>query len=112
MSRRYRKAVEQYLTTHAPRALKRARDPKQLINGYAAEIADAVKGDVEFVAVNNLERPTRELRARVERVLFPAVMTRVAPPELEKAKGIVEAETFFIALSDSGNQVRKFRSKS
>ncbi|MBS3177219.1 MULTISPECIES: hypothetical protein [unclassified Pseudoclavibacter] len=101
MSRRYRKAVEQYLTTHAPTALKRSNDPKQLINTYAAEIADAVRDDVDFVAVNNLERPTRELRTRVERVVFPVIMTRVAPPELEKAKGIVEAETFYVALSDT-----------
>lgn len=101
MSRRYRKAVEQYLTTHAPTALKRSGDPKQLVSEYAAEIANVVKGEVEFVAVNELARPNRELRARVERVAFPEVMTRVAPPELEKAKGIAEAETFFIALSDT-----------
>lgn len=101
MSRRYRKAVEQYLTTHAPTALKRADDPIQLINEYAAEIANVVKGEVEFVAVNELARPNRELRARVERVAFPEVMTRVAPPELEQAKGIAEADTFFIPLSDT-----------
>ncbi|PPF41880.1 hypothetical protein C5B85_18335 [Pseudoclavibacter sp. AY1F1] len=101
MSRRCRKAVEQYLTTHAPTVLKRTNDPKRLINEYAAEIAKVVKGDVEFIAVNDLARPTRELRTRVERVVFPEVMTRVAPPELEKAKGVVEAETFFIPLSDT-----------
>ena len=101
MSRRYRKAVEQYLTLHAPRVLQRASVPRELVANHAQRVAELVKDDLDHAGWNMNEKPTKELRMRVERVAFPLIMTEVAPPEREQMRGVAEAEASFVALSDT-----------
>ena len=106
MSRRYHKAVEQYLATHTPTTLRSEFDKQRLIREHAQRVAKHVEEASQDLTMSRFGRPTRELRNELERVVFPYAMTSSVPPERERMHGLGDADANFIMLSDSLRNAR------